>query len=73
MLIYCSNSTIKYRRYKNFIIFLAVANNKTILAPTSRDCYFYQLKFFKNFDYLLIIYTSQQQFYLHCSYRNFKN
>ena len=42
--------------------------NKTIQAPTSRDCYFYKLIFFKNFDYryyLLTIYTSQQQFYLH--------
>ena len=34
---------------------------------------FLLIKFFKNFDYryhLLIIYTSQQQFYLHHSYHN---
>ena len=47
------------------MIFLVVANNKIIHATTSKDCYFYQLKFFKNFNYryyLLTIYTGQQQF-----------
>ena len=73
-MIYCSNSTIKYRVYENLIILLGVANNRTIHAPTSRHCFVSVSKnSFKNFDYryLLIIYTSQQQFYLHCSYRNF--
>ena len=41
MLTYCPNSTIKYRVCANLIIILVVANNKTIHAPTSRDCYFY--------------------------------
>ena len=27
---------------------------KRIHAPTSRDCYFYQLKFFKNFNYVSV-------------------
>ena len=59
---------IQMQGVKNVIIFLVVGNNKTAHAPTSKDCYFSQLKFFKNFDYrycLLTIYTSQQQFYLH--------
>ena len=41
MLTYYSKSTIKCRVLKKIIIFLVVGNNKTIHAPTSRDCYFY--------------------------------
>ena len=57
-----------------FIMFLVVGNNKTIHAPTSRNCYFHSLKCFKIIVcpyHLLIIYASHQQFYLHCSYHNF--
>ena len=46
MLTYYSNSTIKYRVYKKLIIFLVIANDKMVHAPTSWDCYFYELKFF---------------------------
>ena len=30
-----------YRVYENLIVFLVVTNNKTIHAPTSKDCYIY--------------------------------
>ena len=56
---------------KYVIIFRVVVNNKTIHALTSRDCYLYWLKLFKNFNYrycLLTIYTGQRQFYLHVFY-----
>ena len=36
---------------KDLIIFLVVGNNKTIHAPTSRDCYFQLVQIFKNLDY----------------------
>ena len=58
---YYSNPTIKYRVYKNLIIFLVVANNKTINESTSRACHFCQLELLKSLDYcyyLLTIYTS---------------
>ena len=50
---------------KKLTIFLAylVANAETRHSLTSRHCYFYSLKFFKNLDYryyLLIIYTEFQ-------------
>ena len=43
--------------------FWLVADNKTILSPTSRHCYFCSSKFFKNFDYrynLMTIYKEVQ-------------
>ena len=43
---------------KNLIIFLVVGNDKTIHAPTSTDCYFCQLNFFKNFDYRYYLFTT---------------
>ena len=33
---------------------MVVGNNKTIHTPTSRDWYFCQLKFLKNFDYVSV-------------------
>ena len=61
----CANKLFKLHNQikglkKNLIIFLVVGNNTTIHVSTSRHCYFYSLKFFKNFDYcyyLLTIYT----------------
>ena len=69
MLTYCLNSTIKYKAYKNLIIFLVVANHKQFMDLKGLPLLLVII-LLKNFDYryyLLIIYTSQQQFYLHHS------
>ena len=68
-----SYSITKYWLYKNLIIFLVFANNKTIYLPTSSHCYFYQLKFFKNIDYdyyLLAIYTKLHSAWICCQLRS---
>ena len=47
---------------KTWSYFLLVANNKTKHSPTSSHCYFYALKFFKNFDYRYYLVTFIRNF-----------